>query len=221
MARHRQKDEEAGADGQGILNTRKRMWKDAEGHIVTKKPALGSSVDSRERSSSAPQQSQAEDPLQSFPELTHFNSHDHGAPISPLSCDPALCHSTFDDHDSGIATGYHPPTNLDVTALPSSDSLSPINSRFWSSSLPQPEHEQESLVPLAFNDAPFDDIFNPDTASSFNNPFTTMNNYNWYDTSLLSKESRAQTYSVIATIFSWQHALSRSWIDAVRTMHSL
>lgn len=176
MARHRQKDEEAGAEGQGILNTRKRMWKDAEGHIVTKKPALGSSIDSRERSSSAPQQSQTEDPLQSFPELTHVKSHNHGAPISPLSGDPSLCHSTFDDHDSGIASGFHP-TNLDVNALSASGSLSPIDQQFWSTNLPQPG--PEPLAPLVLNDAPFEDIFNPDTASSFNCPFTTMNNYQW------------------------------------------
>jgi hypothetical protein len=174
MARHRQKDEEAGADGQGVLNTRKRMWKDSDGNIVAKKPALDSSVEAS--SGSAPQQPHLEDPLQSLSELTHFHSHEHGAPISPLSCDPSLCHSTFDDHDSGIASGY-PPTNLDVNALSVSESLSPIDDQFWSTNLPQPE--PEPLVPLAFDDAPFDDIFNPDTASSFNNPFTTMNNYEW------------------------------------------
>lgn len=152
------------------------MWKDAEGKIVTKKPDLGTSVDGRERSNSAPQQPQAEDPLQSLSELTQFQSHEHGAPISPLSCDPSLCHSTFDDHDSGIASNY-PPTNLDVNALSGSESLSPIDQQFWSTNLPQPE--AEPLATLVFNDAPFDDIFKPDTASSFNNPFTTMNNYEW------------------------------------------
>ncbi|KAL5413362.1 hypothetical protein PMIN03_003795 [Paraphaeosphaeria minitans] len=176
MARHRQKDEEAGAKGQGILNTRKRMWKDAEGKIVTKKPTLNSSVDGEERSSSAPHESQPEDPLQALSELSQFQSHEHGAPISPLSCDPSLCHSTFDDHDSGIASGYHP-TALDVNAISGSESLSPIDQQFWSTNLPQAE--PEPLASLIFNDAPSDDIFNPDTASSFNNLFTTMNNYQW------------------------------------------
>ncbi|KAF2442354.1 hypothetical protein P171DRAFT_364428 [Karstenula rhodostoma CBS 690.94] len=154
------------------------MWKDAEGNVVTKKPTLDvdSSIDGRERSSSAPQQSQIEDPLQSLSELAQFQSKEHGAPISPLSCDPSLCDPTFDDHDSGIASGY-PPTNLDLNALSASESLSPIDQQFWSTDLPQPE--PEPLAPLVFNDAPFDDIFNPDTASSFNNPFTTMNNYEW------------------------------------------
>lgn len=142
---------------------------------MTKKPALDPSVE--ERSNVAPQQpQQPEDPLQSLSELAQFHSHGHCAPISPLSGDPSLGHSTFDDHDSGIASGYQP-TDLDVHALSGTGSLSPIDQQFWSSELSQPE--VEPLAPLAFNDAPFDDIFNPDTASSFNNPFTTMNNYSW------------------------------------------
>lgn len=38
MLRHQQKDEEAGGEGLGIVSTRKRMWKDADGNIVTKRP---------------------------------------------------------------------------------------------------------------------------------------------------------------------------------------
>ncbi|KAF1969886.1 hypothetical protein BU23DRAFT_538935 [Bimuria novae-zelandiae CBS 107.79] len=189
MARHRQKDQEAGADGQGILNTRKRMWKDAEGNIVAKKPALDPAVEKPAEPKLIQAQPQQEEALQSLSDLVHFSSHDNGAPISPLSHDPSLCHSTFDDHDSGIASGY-PPTNLDVNALSGSDSLSPIDSQFWSSNVPQPE--PEPLINLAFNDVPFDEIFNPDTASSFNNPFTTMNNYNWLFDMDLSEQTQMQ-----------------------------
>ncbi|KAJ4288062.1 hypothetical protein N0V90_012079 [Kalmusia sp. IMI 367209] len=187
MVRHRQKDEEAGADGCGILNTRKRMWKDAEGNIVAKKPALDPSVE--QPSVAASQSPPTEDPLQTLSDLVQFQSHESGAPISPLSCDPSLCHSTFDDHDSGIASGY-PPTNLESNTLSASEHLSPIDQQFWSSNLPQPE--PEPLAPLAFNDAPFDDIFNPDTASSFNNPFTTMNNYSWLFDMDFSKQNQIQ-----------------------------
>jgi hypothetical protein len=34
MARHKEKDDEAGGDGLGILATRKRLWRDAEGNII-------------------------------------------------------------------------------------------------------------------------------------------------------------------------------------------
>lgn len=193
MARHRQKDEEAGADGCGVLNTRKRMWKDADGNIVTKKPALDPEV---QESTVPSTQSHSEDALQPLPDFAPFQ-HDEGLPISPpISHDPSLGHSTFDDHDSGIASGY-PPT-LDANALSSSESFSPIDQQFWSSNLPQPE--PEPFVPNAFDDAPFDDIFNSDTANSFNNPFTTMNNYNWLFDLDLSRQN--QIHPVLNDSFS-------------------
>jgi len=34
-------------------------------------------------------------------------------------------------------------------------------------------------LPAASNNLDFNELFQPDTASSFNMPFTTMNNYNW------------------------------------------
>ncbi|CAO2656534.1 Nn.00g053370.m01.CDS01 [Neocucurbitaria sp. VM-36] len=172
MTRHRQKDEEAGAEGCGVLNTRKRMWKDATGKIVTKKPTLPGDV---QRSQSVSQQSHIEDPLQSLPDFVPF-THEEGAPISPpISNNASLSHS-WDDRDSGIGTNY-PSTTLDPHALSSSDSYSPIDQRFWSTDLSQPQ--PDPFTSTTFDDAPFDDIFNPDTASSFNNPFTTMSNYNW------------------------------------------
>lgn len=189
MTRHRQKDEEAGAEGCGILNTRKRMWKDAEGNIVTKKPAL--SEDHQ------PQTLQS-DPLSSA--LSDFTplQQDQGAPISPpISHNPSLGHSSLDDHDSGIASGY-PPT-LDANALSNSDSFSPIDQQFWSNNLSQSQNEP--FVPTTFDDAPFDDIFNPDTASSFNNPFTTMNNYNWLFDLDLSRTDHVQSTNLMSDAF--------------------
>ena len=46
MARHKQRDEEAGGEGLGIVDTRKRMWRDLNGDIVRKKPYLPASVPS-------------------------------------------------------------------------------------------------------------------------------------------------------------------------------
>ena len=81
MARHRQKDEEAGADGCGILNTRKRMWKDDEGKIVTKKPAIA--IEAQKAKPRPQPQSQQEDPLQALADFALFAHHKEGAPISP------------------------------------------------------------------------------------------------------------------------------------------
>ena len=37
MARHKEKDEEAGGEGLGRLQTRKRLWRDSTGTVVTKR----------------------------------------------------------------------------------------------------------------------------------------------------------------------------------------
>jgi hypothetical protein len=41
MVRHRQRDEEAGGDGLGVIESRKKLWRDADGNIVNKRPAGG------------------------------------------------------------------------------------------------------------------------------------------------------------------------------------
>jgi hypothetical protein len=181
ISRHRQKDEEAGADGCGILNTRKRMWKDAEGRIVTKKPTLETDVPPQ-RSSQKDQRS-----LQAFPNIAPFPQHEEGPPLSPLTPHDASLSQSLDDHDSGIGSGFLSGA-LDSNALSSSDTFSPIDQHIWSTDLTQ----SEPFVPALFEDAPFDEIFQPDTASSFNNPFTTMNNYSWLFDMNLGKHDQIQ-----------------------------
>lgn len=115
-----------------------------------------------------------------LPEFATSGREEEVAPISPpLSHDSSLGLSSLGDHDSGIVLGYNPPLDANANPLLSSDHLSPINEAFWSSNLAQNEPAPDALLTSSFNDAPFDEIFNPDTASSFNNPFTTMSNYNW------------------------------------------
>ncbi|KAF2682325.1 hypothetical protein K458DRAFT_444039 [Lentithecium fluviatile CBS 122367] len=162
------------------------MWKDEDGNIVTKKPALDNGGQQSQIQAPCPL---AEDPHQTLDGFAPFHHSNERLPISPpVSHDHSLDHSTFDDHDSGIASGY-PPT-LDAHALSNTGSLSPINQQFWSSNLPQPE--PVPLAPSLFNDTPFDDIFNSDTANSFNNPFTTLHNYNWLFDMDLSRPSQMQ-----------------------------
>lgn len=157
------------------------MWKDEEGKIVAKKPAIAIEAQKpKPRSQPQPQpqpqpQQQHEDPLQALADFALFAHHEEGAPISPPISHNASLSNSLDDHDSGIASAY-PPTTLDPNTL-STQTFSPTDQRFWSADLSQPG--PDPFATTTFDDAPFDDIFNPDTASSFNNPFTTMNNYNW------------------------------------------
>jgi hypothetical protein len=40
MARHRQRDQEAGGDGLGVVETRKRLWEDVDGSVVKNRPSI-------------------------------------------------------------------------------------------------------------------------------------------------------------------------------------
>ena len=40
MARHRQRDQEAGGEGLGVVETRKRLWKDIDGSVVKNRPTI-------------------------------------------------------------------------------------------------------------------------------------------------------------------------------------
>jgi hypothetical protein len=160
------------------------MWKDAQGKIVTKKPTLPSDIQRPQQLLHLHNRETLSDSIDFLP----FPTHQDGAPISPPISNNSQNHS-WDDRDSGLGTVY-PSNTLDPNALSSSASYSPIDQRFWSTDLPQPQ--PEPLIDTIFDDAPFDDIFNPDTASSFNNPFTTMCNYNWLFDMDLSKVDEVQ-----------------------------
>jgi hypothetical protein len=164
------------------------MWKDPDGNIVTKKPTLPTDV---QKTQLLPQSSsQLEDPTQQLFDFAPFAHQEDGAPISPPISNNSLTHS-WDDHDSGLGTAY-PPIH-DPATLPSADLYTSID-HFWSTDLAQPQHQlqPDPIATTVFDDAPFDDIFNPDTASSFNNPFTTMSNYNWLFDMDLSRPDQIQ-----------------------------
>jgi hypothetical protein len=155
------------------------MWKDQAGNIVTKKPTLSKDVNIPRYPPQLPEQ----ESLSSSIDFLPFPNQQDSVPISPPISNNSLSHS-WDDQDSGLGTGY-PATTLDPNSLSSSDSYSPLDQQFWSTDLPQPQ--PDPFAATVFDDAPFDDIFNPDTASSFNNPFTTMSNYSWLFDMDLSK----------------------------------
>lgn len=171
------------------------MWKDAEGKIVTKKPAIVNVAQKPQ----PPPQPQHDDLLQTLAEFTSFATHEDEAPISPPLSHNASLSNSLDDHDSGIASGYRA-TTLDPNALSTSQTFSPIDQRFWSTELSQ--SEPDPFATTTFDDAPFDDIFNPDTASSFNNPFTTMNNYNWLFDMDLAQATQVQQQQVVHDSFT-------------------
>ncbi|KAI0376089.1 fungal-specific transcription factor domain-containing protein [Hypomontagnella monticulosa] len=155
MSRHKQKDEEAGGEGTGTLNTRKRMWKDHDGRIVQKKPIENESLGNSSNNLGAPFESQVEGPI-SPPVSSHHSDH---------PSDNDLTQAAFTNNHS-ILPDYSLPTGR-------FDSQGP--SGYW---IP-PETSQPRGVSSSFFDVNYDEVFQPDTANSFNMPYTTQVNYDW------------------------------------------
>ncbi|OTB01071.1 hypothetical protein M426DRAFT_223485 [Hypoxylon sp. CI-4A] len=145
MSRHRRKDEEAG--GEGVLNTRKRMWKDHAGQIVQKKPVEKTALGNANLgTSSIPQ---TDGPI-SPPVSSHHSD-------LPSDSDPTLTPFTNDHYQ--LSAG-----SLNVQGA----------NGYW---VPPEIPQARPFDP--FLDINYDEAFQPDTASSFNMPFTTQINYDW------------------------------------------
>ncbi|OCK82677.1 hypothetical protein K432DRAFT_415193 [Lepidopterella palustris CBS 459.81] len=162
------------------------MWKDAEGNIVTKRP-----------NSTASQQQRRNEVT---PGVLPSHQSESGAPISPpISTSNSYGRSYSDDQEAPVPSddlwAFAP---LNIHPLPPADIYQPpVEERFWSSDLPVP------IVQTQSEDVPYDDIFNPDTASSFNMPFTTMSNYSWlFDVDLSSHQDHVEPSSLVTRDFS-------------------
>lgn len=175
MQRHRQKDEEAGGEGAGVLNTRKRMWKDHDGNIVTKRPNLGKKSTHRHSPSSDQHgRSLSTSTTASFEDAIHTLRGD--APISP----PISSTQSSQSEDYGrrssnacdttadptFETWVFPPLELspapDTHSYPEPEPLAQETDRFWSNA----GGPQASSLRNLSDDVPYDDIFNPDTGMS-------------------------------------------------------
>lgn len=146
MARHRQKDEEAGGEGLGVVATRKKLWKDAHGNIARKRPAMDRSDGSASKKQTIPQSVQHA-----------INDHDnhvtlHAQPISPSLSTPSIDYATNVPH-------YVPTPSDD-----SWDSLESLHSHdmfdFLANSTWDAQAYNTSSMQMT---APFEDSFNPDT----------------------------------------------------------
>jgi hypothetical protein len=86
-----------------VLNTRKRMWKDAEGRIVTKKPTLSNL--SKDTPLNPPLQNDYD--FQSLQNLASFAMQEEDLPISPPTSNNPSLPNSLEDHDSGVGRSYH------------------------------------------------------------------------------------------------------------------
>ncbi|KAH7351226.1 fungal-specific transcription factor domain-containing protein [Rhexocercosporidium sp. MPI-PUGE-AT-0058] len=163
-SRHREKDAEAGGEGMGKLQTRKRLWRDSSGTVVAKRrPELEKPKSSTKSRRTSRKDTTATD--------TSIYSNHEIAPLSPPgSNDPDPMDASRAGH--GQLEDLWP---LGDAAFPSGDAL-PESYDFllnasWGSKPPTQETTGTDLL--------YNDLFAPDTGNSFNNPFTTANYYNW------------------------------------------
>lgn len=183
LGRHRQKDEEAGGEGHGVLNTRKRLWKAPDGRVVQVRPSA---------SGAGQPASQDRAPGDSTEPPGAFMEH----PISPPSSDELSDLAAHRDSAEDRFDSPHLPLGEGGWSLPGFPPVNPypaidpdvnflMDPVLLSASAPMPTTQ----VGL-----PYDEVFQPDTASSFNMPYTTAANYNWlFDlNSLLGIEPQPQ-----------------------------
>lgn len=156
MLRHRQKDEEAGGEGLGVVCTRKRLWRDADGNIVTKRPRpVNHSDDSTTTLEDLLSEENVGEPED---RRMHHSKDQHQVVESPLSPPPSLASAEARVQDdffvapNELQAGFDMPPLMDTGA----EAIDFFVDSQWPSQFMEP-------IPADSNTAAFDDVFNPDT----------------------------------------------------------
>lgn len=190
MSRHQQRDQEAGGPGYGVLDTRKRAWRDSDGSVVEKRPRTDDSLTITTNTLPFENSGQVVSPP-----VSDEGRYSHGY-------EPARMHDQ-DDEPLCIDANEIFPVVPQTTTTPSISYGQPDTyfqstpSSFSSRSQQPPRNEQVEYHP----------IFQPDTASSFNMPYTTALDYNW----LFNLEAAtASGFGMLSSGFAFQDQSSFS-----------
>lgn len=156
MARHKQKDDEAGGYGLGVMETRKRMWRDADGNIVAKRPTLPNNnpaITSQQKNSSLENREQ-ENTNNGY--VAHQNAELLSPPESLMSSNSSG--RGQQQMSNNIVT--MPENQWNVDPLPSFRNDAPDMCEFLANSSWGSQPSQSSMP---ISTVPYDDMFNPDT----------------------------------------------------------
>lgn len=164
MDRHLQKDLEAGGPGCGVLDTRKRSWKAPDGSVVEKRPRTHIDPETQVPSPES-------EP--SVPETVYWTQGSH--PQSDLHWPQPQF-----GLEGNAALGFEPVSQIeyDIGASLTQSDQAAIDP--WTDSIDtnlDPSLLGGTMLDVAQLD--FDRIFQPDTASSFNMPYTGPVDYSW------------------------------------------
>jgi hypothetical protein len=160
MARHKEKDDEAGGEGLGHLATRKRLWRDADGKIVNaRRPYKQNGVKRRQLSPEQGPRSTVNHTQQQEDTRTQV-----AAPPSPPTSIPSSTGQASNEHfgDSDLVQDAWPimdPTLISTQHQENRDPLDFLCNASWGSEPFQTYMETTS------SDLPSDDIFKPDTGA--------------------------------------------------------
>ncbi|KAK1572705.1 fungal-specific transcription factor domain-containing protein [Colletotrichum navitas] len=195
MDRHRQKDLEAGGPGCGTLDTRKRSWKAPDGSVVEKRPCpnpSGRGQGGSGRGRTQPQQVPSPEPelneehsLSSLdPRGSQCYSGGSISPEAPRNPELDLRPGNLNiNHSYAFGRGsiFIPSDTINhfsgfPPSLQSSDLITTAASQFDIDASQAGSWGETSLFSGQLD---YDQVFQPDTASSFNMPYTTALDYNW------------------------------------------
>ncbi|KAK7224321.1 hypothetical protein V2G26_012324 [Clonostachys chloroleuca] len=180
MERHRQKDLEAGGPGCGTLDTRKRAWATPDGSVVQKRPCLNGETDKGPTEQVA-QQEPSPDPEPCDVTESLVNSD---ALFFPNAGPEAVQHPPIDCLPFGEEARQHqqhqPPPEFNHHS-PISQACFDSNSgaQNQTSFIPYDSSWTDLAIQQNISELEYAQIFQPDTASSFNMPYTTALDYNW------------------------------------------
>ncbi|KAF9877012.1 C2H2 finger domain transcription factor [Colletotrichum karsti] len=193
MDRHRQKDLEAGGPGCGVLDTRKRSWKAPDGSVVEKRPCTHppgrGRAPGRARQqttqvpSPEPEPTDADQSVSSFdPALEQDFS---GGSISPEIHRRHTVDFRPGSFDSNQSYPFDHGNILNASETVNNFAGFPPALQFHDFGAADNNFDIDSGQPINWGDPfaseqlDYDQIFQPDTASSFNMPYTTALDYNW------------------------------------------
>ncbi|KAH0429874.1 C2H2 finger domain transcription factor [Colletotrichum camelliae] len=193
MDRHRQKDLEAGGPGFGVLDTRKRSWKAPDGSVVEKRPCPYPPGRGRTSGRARPQTTQVPspepEPTDGDQSVSSFDATgEQDFSVGSISPDIHRRH-TVDLRPASFDSNQSYPFdrgNLFATSETVNDFAGfPPALQFHDFGASDNQFDLDANQPINWGDPfssehlDYDQIFQPDTASSFNMPYTTALDYNW------------------------------------------
>jgi hypothetical protein len=164
MARHKEKDDEAGGEGLGKLLTRKRLWRDANGAIIADRRPEHEKKRKRPSTTSQDANSSMVGPVES----STPPSNDARAPLSPPTSDPTGSEANGNSGNAvSVSADDQWPVPMDDAILPLEDTVMDsfdfLCNASWGTQPLQGQSGQGGLNA----DLPYDDIFVPDTGKIY------------------------------------------------------